>query len=239
MKKIVAILAVIFITLSSFNYVFNEQVINDPNITVRNISTGFNAISVSGAVNVYLTQDKDMAMAVSASKPEYIDNIVTEVKNNTLYISSKGFVKGNSPNYRIYLSVDKLDKIASSGASDIYFKGTFKQSDLDISLSGASDISGEVKIDNLKLSGSGSSDFKLSGYAENLKLTISGASDIKGYTLSCKNANIVASGASDVKLTVHGEVSAVASGASDIKIKGTANVTNSTSTGASSIKKVS
>ncbi|MDA3613223.1 head GIN domain-containing protein [Polluticaenibacter yanchengensis] len=239
MKKIVAIVAAVFITLCSFNFVFNEQVINDPNITVRNISSNFNIINVSGAVDVYLTQDKNVAMAVSASKPEYINNIVTEVSNGTLFISSKGFVKGNSPNYKIYLSVDKLDKITSSGASDIYLKGTFKQPDLEIALSGASDIAGEVKIDNLKLSGSGSSDFKLSGYAENLKLVVSGASDIKGYTLSCKNANITASGASDVKLTVHGEVSAVASGASDIKIKGTANITNSSSTGASSIKKVS
>ena len=238
MKKAFTILAVLFITLSSFGIVFNDQIINDPNITVRSISTQFNTLNVSGAVDVYLTKDKNVNMAVSASQPEYINNIITKVENSTLYITTKSGSIVKNPKYKVYLSVTQLDKISASGASDIYLKGTFKQSDLEMIFSGASDISGEVKADNLKLTGSGSSDFSLTGYAENIKINVRGASDIKSYNLSTKNANINASGASDVKITVHGEANVIASGASDVKIKGTANIANATSTGASTIKKV-
>ncbi|MES2647894.1 MAG: head GIN domain-containing protein [Bacteroidota bacterium] len=214
-----------------------QKTINDPNAQVRPVGT-FNAIVVSSSIDLFLTQSGTPAVAVSASDLKNRDQIITEVKNNTLYISfkSKGTDWG-SKNLRAYVAATTLNRIEASGACDIKIEGSFKATDLEIVLSGSSDFKGDIIATNLKLNGSGSSDFLVSGSAKNLRVDISGASDVKGFDLITDYCDASASGASDINVTVNKELKVKASGASDVSYKGDAAVKEVSASGASGVKK--
>jgi hypothetical protein len=236
MKKILFFICSVFLAGSIFA---QKTVINDPNAEKRDVK-GFHAIQVSSAINLYLAQGDEEAVAVSAQDIKYRDRIRTEVKNGVLKIwyDNEGW-KWNSGNKKLkaYVSVKTLDKLSASGASDILVDGTIAGDRLDIDLSGASDFKGAVKVNELNLDQSGASDITISGTAGKVTIQASGASDVKGYNLITEECNAHASGASDIKISVNKELSAHASGASSINYKGTAVIRDLHSNGASSVSK--
>ncbi len=228
----------IILVCCSFGYysAHSQKTINDPNVEPRQTGS-FNSVVVSSAIDLYLTQSKETAVAVSASEAKYVPNITTEVRNNTLYIGYKG--SGNwGPKYmKAYVSAPAIYKIQASGACNVKTEGAISGSDLEIGISGSSDFKGTVKVTNLKLNASGSSDFVVDGSAENLRVDVSGSSDVKAFELAADYCDITASGASDVSITVNKELKAKASGASDIYYKGNGVIKEISSSGASDIKK--
>jgi len=218
-----------------------QKTINDPNAELRNVGP-FNAISVSSAIDVMLSQSEQAAVAVSAADAQMRSHIITEVKNGTLIINYKSSGPeswGSNKRLKAYIAVKKLDKITASGACNIIVDQQFDASNLEVSLSGASDFKGKLNCENLKLTASGSSDFLVSGKTTNLKIDLSGASDIKGYDLESDFCQVISSGASDVQITVNKELSVNASGASSVSYKGSGTVRESSVSGASSVKKKS
>lgn len=214
-----------------------KTVINDPNAEVRNVK-GFHAIEVSHAIDLYLSQGDEEAVAVSARDIKYRDRIRTEVNNGVLKIwyDNDGW-RWDSGNKKLkaYVSCKTLDKLNASGASDILVDGVLSGDRLDIDLSGASDFKGTVKLNEMHIDQSGASDITIHGSVSNLTIQASGASDVKGYGLIADNCNAHATGASDIRISVNKELIAHASGASSILYKGTAVIKELHSNGASSV----
>ncbi|MDP4263837.1 MAG: head GIN domain-containing protein [Bacteroidota bacterium] len=217
-----------------------QKIISAPNVEKRNVS-GYHAISVSGGIDLYLSQG-DESVAVSASEVKYRDRIITEVKDGVLKIwyDHKGLTidwGSNNRKMKAYVSFKDLDKLGASGGSDIDVDGAIKVSSLSINLSGGSDFRGKVEAGDLKVDASGGSDMDISGTVKNFTSESSGGSDLKGYGLVVDVCKLEASGGSDVYITVNKELSAVASGGSDIYYKGNGVVRDMRSGGSSSIKK--
>ena len=233
MKYFYSLLTVLLTIMATLGY---SQAINDPNVVVRQTET-FNSIVISSAIDVVLTQSNSTAVAVSASDPKIVENITTEVRNNTLYIGYKGSA-GWGPKYlRAYISSPDFLKIGASGACNVRIEGNLRGNDLEVSLSGSSDFKGNVSVTNLKLIASGSSDISISGTTTNLRVDVSGSSDVKAFDLQSDYADVSASGASDINITVNKELKVAASGASDVYYKGTAIIKEISTSGASDIKK--
>ena len=234
MKKICFVLAFGFLTATVF-----AQKINDPNAESRTVS-GFNAVDVSNAFDIVLTQGNSEAVAVSASEKKYIDQIKVEVKNGVLMIRYEGKGKilgGNHKDLKAYISVKNINAISISGATDLYISGTLRSEELTLTQSGASDAKGKIEAGKLTVKISGASDAVLSGSVGHLWIDASGASDFKGFNLTSDICDAKASGASDIKITVQKELSAKASGASDVHYKGNGVVTDMKSSGSSSVTK--
>ena len=217
-----------------------QKTIRDANAEKRSVS-GFHAIEVSGGIDLYLSQG-DEAVAVSASKDEYRDKIVTEVKNGVLKIwfDWKSNIRIDWGNHKLkaYVSCKNLDGLEASGGSDVEVDGLLKTTKLDLEISGGSDFKGKLESDELKVNASGGSDVSISGKAARLTIEASGGSDFGGYDFAADICNIEASGGSDVHVTVNKELSASASGGSDVYYKGTGLIRDVKTSG-SSIKKVS
>ena len=217
-----------------------QKTINDANAEKRNVS-GFHAIEVSGGIDLYLSQGEE-AVAVSASKTEYRNKIITEVKNGVLKIwfdwkSDLRFDWGNRK-MKAYVSFKDIDRLEGSGGSDISIDGSIKVTKLAMEVSGGSDFDGKVEAGELSIHASGGSDVIISGKATRLTIEASGGSDFKGYDLSSDICNVEASGGSDVHVTVNKELSANASGGSDVYYKGSGLIRDLKTSG-SSIKRVS
>lgn len=235
MKNIFALLFMI----SSFVSFSQEKVIfNDEHVVLRDVAN-FQSVVVRGPFKVYYSSDPETQVAVSAKDSDTRDRITTKVTNGTLYISlDDNGVKwwGGNKEFKIYITAPKLNSLIASGAVNIIVVDVLKSSNLSLNLSGASDFSGKIDCTEIKANLSGASDTKISGVAEKIGLVCTGASSFKGSDLKVSEADLVATGASSIKIHVKETLRAKASGASSIQYKGAPRVYNQSASGASSIK---
>jgi len=202
--------------------------------------SGFTSINVTNAFDVYISQGTEDAVAVSKSDASGTSNIITNVSGGVLYISYryKGWSWSSLRNNKLkaYITVKDLQKLMVTGACNVSFVDAITSTNLQISMSGASDIKGPVKVNSLKVGASGASNVSLSGTSTDTDFNISGACSVKSLDLVTDNCKIIASGASSVKLTINKSLKANISGASDIRYKGTVSMFNTKTSGASDIK---
>jgi len=259
MKKI--LFALLLLAGFVVNAQENKSIVYDENAQQRKVPS-FTAISVSSAIDLYLTQSNKNEVAVSATNDEIRDHIITEVVGGTLIIrlgdNGTWFSWRKWGNYKTkaYVSIKDIDALTASGASTVHlvntiespkmriklsgasdFKGNIKAGVLMYHLTGASDYKGEVTANSIDIDGSGASSIELIGKVDDLSIEVSGASDAKLYNLTAKGAILRASGASNIGVTVTEILRANSSGASDINYKGNPTVKESNTSGASSIKR--
>jgi hypothetical protein len=202
---------------------FGQNVVYDKNAEVRTVS-GFNSIEVSGAISLYLSQGPLEGVAVSAGEAKNNDKIKTEVKNGTLKISVdggvwNGFNWGNKK-LKAYVTTTELKRLEVSGASYVNTTGPIKSEELQVDVSGASEIKGMLNVNKLNIDISGASVAKLSGTAKQAIIEASGACKVSSYELAVENCKASSSGASNIRITVTGELTAEASGGSTVYYKG-------------------
>jgi hypothetical protein len=238
-KKQSVAVAILLLILSSACAQNPKKMVFDGAAEDRNLS-GFTTINLSSAFDVYISQGNQDAVAVSASDESAKKRIKTYVSGGVLYIAfdAKGWSWASWKNNKLkaYVTVKHLEKLAVSGACNVSFVDAITSDRLFVSISGASDIKGPVKVNSLKVGASGASNISLSGTAKETDFNISGACSIKSLDLVTDNCAVVASGASSIRLTINQSLKSNISGASDIRYKGAVSRFDTKSSGASSIK---
>lgn len=259
MKKL--LFAILLLAGFALNAQEKTAIVYDENAQVRKVPS-FTAISVSSAIDLYLTQSNKNEVAVSATNDEIRDHIITEVVGGTLIIrlGDKGtwfsWRKWGNYKTKAYVSIKDIDALTASGACNVHlvntiespkiriklsgasdFKGNIKAGVLMYQLTGASDYKGEITANSIDIDGSGASNIELTGSVDDLAIEVSGASSAKLYNLTAKGAILRAAGASNIGVTVTEILRANSSGASDINYKGNPNVKESNTSGASNIRR--
>ena len=231
---------ILFLLPACISAAAQKQFVVDANAETRTLTGSFSSIKVSSGIHLFLSSGDEEAIAISASEEKNKEQIKTEIENGELHIyySGEKFHMGNNAKLNVYVAYEKLEQLKASGASDIFIAGTMELPLLNLQLSGASDMKGDVKIGELNVKLSGASDLKLTGSAKDVNIESSGASDVKGYDFTAENCNIKVMGASDVNITVTKELFVNAAGASDVHFKGPAEIKQRQSSGASSIARV-
>lgn len=239
MKKIVV--AVAFGLSITGTYAQNEKnIVVDANAEVRTV-TGYNAIEVSGAIDLYISQGNEEGVAISASSDEIKQRIKTEVKGTTLhiYFDARGLNWKAWGNHKMkaYVTFKTLNRLEASGACNIRITEMIRQTELILELSGASDFSGEIAVSKLRLDASGASNAKISGSATDAVLNASGACNIKAYDLKTDMCKADGSGASNIRISVEKELNAQASGGSTIYFRGNGLIRDISTSGGASVKR--
>ena len=147
-------------------------------------------------------------------------------------LDSSGATQGTVTGFS---STENLD-IGASGASTVIL-AQISAGDVSFNISGASEISGDVKAKEMELEVSGASTVQLKGSAESLAAYVSGASNLELADLKVDNADVILSGASDVTISLDGSLDAVLSGASTLEYIGEPLLGTMAITGASTLKK--
>lgn len=217
-----------------------KNVVYDANVEVRK-AADFREIEVSGAIDLYISQGSEEAVAVSASADEVRDRIRTEVRNGVLHIffDTKGWNWRSWSNSKMkaYVTFKDLRKVEATGACNVKTTGSIKLADLRIELSGASDFTGAIQADRLVIDASGASNAKISGTAVKAEIDASGACSIRAFDLKVDYCKVEASGASGIRIHVNKELSAEASGGSNIYYRGEGLIRDINTSGAASVKR--
>ncbi len=180
----------------------------------------FTGVSTSTSIDIFLSQGNKFEVVVEA-EDNLLDYIETNVEDGVLIVRfSRGINIISSERKVVHVTMKDVDYIKASSAGDVIGKTPIKAENLKIRTSSAGDVKLEVYAKNLDLSTSSSGDITLSGEADYLEASTSSAGDIKAFELTVKEADINASSAGDVKITVTDRLNARASSAGDVHYRG-------------------
>jgi len=197
------------------------------NFTEVEISTAFEfEIKQSSSYNISVTADDNVMEYVQVSK----DGHTLKIRLGT--VTWFGHIT-----LRVSVAMPQLRSLTVSGASrgDIYdFSST---EDLDITVSGASRVNGDITAGNVEFDISGASTIQLEGSANDMVASVSGASrlNLGGFTVN--NADVDFSGASSGTVNLNGRLDADLSGASRLWYIGEPIMGDINTSGASTISK--
>lgn len=199
----------------------------------RKVSS-FDALNISSAFEVYLTQGNSESLVIEADD-NLLDIIKTEVRGGVLKIYVDANIR-HSKTMKAYISFKMLNMIELSGACELYGENKFKLDNLELELSGASDIKMDFTANKVYLDLSGASDIEFKGSAQRMDIDASGATDLHALDFEVKECAVDASGACNIRVFVTDELSVDASGASTVRYKGNPGIEIDIS-GASSIRR--
>jgi len=206
------------------------------NVVTRQIDVGtFSRLEVSDGFTVILAigAPEDVTVQVDDNLVDVLD---VGVSGDTLHVGLESGTDVTDATLRANVTVSPPSMIEGSGSSTITLASPLRAPSLDVTLSGASRLTGTVRVDDGSLEMSGASNASLSGTAGTLDVTESGASGLGTRELTIDELTIDASGASGAEVSVTRLLSASASGASTIRYAGSPTVAKSDASGASTIK---
>jgi uncharacterized protein YajQ (UPF0234 family) len=175
----------------------------------------FTKVDISGAYEVEIVAQKEQSVEIEGDD-NLLPLIKTEVRNGMLEISNEKSISTKNK-LRVRISVQQLDGIETSGASNI--------------------VATNVKSDDFKIESSGASELKVSGEARALSIHSSGAGTIGTKDLHAEKVSVSSSGAATAEVYATEEVTASVSGGSSVDYYGNPKNVKEEKSGAGTINK--
>jgi hypothetical protein len=197
--------------------------------------TGFDKVDAGHAFRVKISQSETYSVVVRIDD-NLLDELVLDKTGSTLRIGLKPGVGVRNATLQAEVTMPELAGLDLSGASRGTITGFQSAEYLDVGVSGASRLSGDIEAGDARFSASGASEVVLSGSAADVSLDASGASTIDLADFPVADARVDASGASRVTVDASGRLDADASGASHVYYLGNPMLGRVDTSGASSVK---
>jgi hypothetical protein len=175
--------------------------------------TDFNKVEISSAFEFEIEQSSSYSIEITTD-----DNIMEYVRvsldGQTLKIGLRPATWIGPATLKASVTMPELSGLEVSGASRGTVSDFSSTDDLDIVVSGASRVTGDIVAGNVDFDISGASSVELDGSANDIIADVSGASSLKLDDFTATNANVDLSGASSGTVNLDGRLDADLSGAS-------------------------
>jgi hypothetical protein len=238
MKKILLSL-ITFIGLTVFAQ--EKTVINDANAQKRAITESFTGISVSDGVDLYLTQDNEESVAVSASEEKYMERFKTEVEDGVLkiYYDNNGinWSANDRRKLKAYVSFKTLEKLHASGGADVQMQGILDAENLEMKFTSGAVFNGKLRAKDVSVEQNSGSAINISGNAAKFAVDVSSGAIFKGFDLTVDYCNAKASSGGGIRITINKELSAKANSGGGVRYKGDAVIKDINVNSGGSVKK--
>ena len=177
----------------------------------------FNRVSIETFGEFIIEQGEEESLMIEAPR-DYLRYVITDVKNETLLISTRrGFIGGPVRHATFTITVKDLEDISLSGAGAVKVFN-LETDTLDINLTGAGSIEiDELTADRLEVDLASAGAIIIAGTVEKQDINLTGVGSYEGGDLQSDDANINLTGAGsavvwaeedlDVEITGVGSVS--------------------------------
>ena len=203
----------------------------------RNLAA-FQKIEITDAVELAFTQSTQSSLTAEAATAAELANLITEVKDNTLYITT---TVGESKKMKVYLSAQGITSIKGGSNVMIALTNELQSNQLKVSLAKGAVFSGNISnkgkmmlelasgaffngnvvTDALAGNFSGNSKANLGGQATKAKIEARSGAICDSKTFSCRQTLVYASGFASVLLNPDGESDIAIAGNAEVRYCGT------------------
>lgn len=239
MRKRAALIVVVLVSLPLLACSLASQVADSGELETREYDIdGFRGIDAGNAFQIEVTQGDEYHVDVTSEARtfRYIQ-VERRGDNLRLSLSTAGwFPFGQSSTLRARITMPELEYLELSGATSCELQ-SFEANDIEVNVSGASRLRGELRAERVVLEVSGASTMDLDGSMGQVIGSVSGASTLDLHQAPVAEASIDASGASTVRLDVSSTLAYRLSGASTLRYNGEPEVLSAEVSGASRVSK--
>ncbi len=218
-------------------------------VTVREAQTGFDRLDIGHAFRATIDQGDDFSVVIRID--DNLEEQLRVIKRGTtleeqLRVMKRGTTLeiGLDPartfsfqnvTLEVDITMPLLVGLDLSGASHATISGFESDRPMEIDVSGASTLRGDLISGNLTMDASGASTVALDGIGGDLALDASGASTVDLEEFAVADAQVGLSGASSATVNVSGILDVEASGASRLEYTGDPELGRIDTSGASSV----
>ncbi len=207
--------------LLSFSSQNNERIKGNGNVKEESReASAFTDISTSGVYKVIIEQGNTHSIRVEA-EDNLLPYIVTDISRGELSIhSKKGYNIQPTKDIKVYITLQKVEKLSASGASGFTSRGKLTSDRILLDLSGAADANLDIRTHELKVGVSGAGNITLKGNTDKADYGVSGSADISALDLTTDEAKLGISGTGKANVFVQKSLNVVISGMGNVKYKG-------------------
>jgi hypothetical protein len=198
--------------------------------------TNFTKVEIGSAFEFEVNQSGSYSINVTADD-NVMDYVQVSQVGQTLKIRLSTVTWFGPVTLRASVTLPQLHGLTASGASRGTVSGFTSTEDLDITVSGASRLTGDITAGNVEFDISGASTIQLEGSADDMAADVSGASSFNLGDFTVNNADVDFSGASSGTVNLDGTLDADLSGASRLWYIGEPTMGTIDTSGASTISK--
>jgi len=198
--------------------------------------TNFTEVEIGSAFEFEIKQSSSYSINVTADD-NVMDYVQVSKDGQTLTIRLRRFISIGPVTLRASVTLPQLHGLTASGASRGTVSNFSSNEDLDITVSGASRVTGDVTAGNVEFGISGASTIQLEGSANDIDANVSGASHFNLEAFTVNNADVNFSGASSGTVNLNGRLDANLSGASRLWYIGEPTMGDINTSGASAISR--
>ena len=239
-KLLVGFLILILLTILGFvgaaSYYFNQNSIAGNGVWSSETRTteSFSEIKTKGKIKVFLTQGSGQKLEIKADQ-NIIPEIVTEVKDGKLTISSKSPIK--RPKIEVYITIPEIKGLYFAAGSNLETTGEIRGEKL--TFSGDAGATGKLNINygEMECQTSSGASFEISGTAKKANVIISSGAHLNGENLSINVCSFNGSSGASAKLAVTDELSAEANSGASFSYSGNPQIKNISNSSGGSISK--
>jgi len=196
----------------------------------------FTEVEIGSAFEFEIQQSSSYSISITADD-NIMDYVQVSKDGQTLKIGLRRFGPVGLVTLKASVAMPELLGLTASGATRGTVSGFSSTEDLDIGVSGASRLNGDITADNAVFDISGASSIQLDGSANNMDATASGASHLNLDDFVVNNADVNLSGASSGTVNLSGRLDANLSGASNLWYIGEPTMGDINTSGASTVSK--
>ena len=198
--------------------------------------TDFTEVEISSAFEFKIDQSGSYSINVTADD-NVMDYVQVSQDGQTLKIGLRRFISIGPVTLRASVTMPQLHGLTASGATRGTVSGFSSTEDLEIKVSGASRVTGDIAAGDVEFGISGASTIQLEGSANDIDANVSGASHFNLDAFTVNNADVNFSGASSGTVNLNGRLDANLSGASTLWYIGEPTMGDINTSGASTISK--
>lgn len=216
----------------------SESVTGSGHLTSRQLNlSGVTGLAVEAGfiVRVRIGETPQATIWMDDNLADLVDATVTDSR---FRLGLKPDVNVRNATLTADVTVRDLDQLAASGTSQVTLAPELTGDALGLEASGASHITGRLRIETMVAAVSGASTLALSGSVGRLTLHATGTSELRLLELAVRDLDAVLSGAGCATVAVGATLAAQTSGASALRYSGTPRITREQISGASSIAPV-
>jgi hypothetical protein len=204
-------------------------------VTEERHVSGFNGLSVSTGIDVYIAPGDEETLKVVTDE-NLLEVLKTEVRGNTLKIYFAESVCGTKSS-KVYVRYSDIGSISVSSAGNLKGDGILVTDELNIELSSAGNLELNVEAEKIYVDISSSGKAFLSGRTEYLEAGLSSAGHLNAFELEAETGDVSVSSAGNAKVFITGEASFESSSAGNIIYRGDPEIRKKSSSSAGSIRK--
>ena len=197
---------------------------------------GFQYVSVGYGMEIDISQSDNYSIKVSADERDFqflkVEKDGEELK---FYIDKNNYHKKGEINIKITMPV--LTEINLSGGSIGNIDMNVSSKDFNCDLSGGAILNGDLQCADIEIELSGGSQVTLKGSGKNTEIDGSGGSIFQLKDFKVNNADVSLSGGSQCSIYMNGSLNANQNGGSQLTYYGRADIRNTSFSGGSGIRK--